>query len=245
MKSCLWDQSLDEVASNPYDWPSYRLFLKEASKLLNNLYPILDRDVLKHHRNDRSLRKATWMLLNDALDTLRDAIFLMEHKKHRLVGKMFRHLIEVMDITSYFQTGTTRSQQDIKRWFDDEVIEHRRYRDHLEKTQGKDKAEQSKKDHRNFSRWTHHTYRTLLNSYSLGRDDLLVYDSHSPTMLLALPQTLSQYLWALGSFMKDFLRLMESAGFATAEELRQAQDFTIDAEEKTSQQADSPVKIRS
>ena len=234
MRSPLWTQPLDEVVANPYDWPSYRLFQEESRLILDALFPLLDRHVLKHHKDERSLDKALWMLLNDALDTLRDCVALMEQQKHRLVGKMFRHLIEVMDLASYFHASTSDSRADLERWFDDEVIPHRRYRNHLERTHGTEKADQSKRDYSNFSRWTHNSYRTLLNSYSLGRDDLLVYDSHSPS-ILTLPSTLSQYLWALGKFITEYVALLELTGFATRAEIEDAKNVEAVEDEGTSQ----------
>ena len=221
MASTLWAKSLEEVVANPYDWSSYHSFIKESQQLLNILFPLLERHVLKYNKNDRSCDKALWMLMNDGLDTLRDCVFLMEYQKHRLVGKMFRHLVEVMDLACYFRANTTNSTNDLQRWYNDEIIPHRRYRDYLAKYLSQEKAKQSKDDHSNFSRWTHHTYRTLLNSYSLGRDDLMVYDSHSPHTL-TLPTTLSQYLWALGTFISDYLRILELLGIATETEVENA-----------------------
>lgn len=220
---------MDEVVKNPYNWQSQKIFLKEADQLLENLYKILDSQNLKYHKDKRSLQKATWMLLNDGLDTLRDCVFLMKIQKHRLVGKMFRHLIEVIDLTNYFQVDTTKSRNDLEKWFDDKIVTHKRYRDHIEKEKGEEMAVQRRSEHRIFSRWTHHTYTTLLNSYSLGKDDLLVYDSHSPNILV-LPQTLSQYLWALGQFIGDFLVLLRTTGFASKEDLELANQFEIEKE---------------
>ena len=77
MKSKFWVQSFGEIVDNPDDYKSQELFLKEASSILDEIYKHYNKHQKKFSEDDRSVKKAIWMLHLDALDTLRDCIFLM------------------------------------------------------------------------------------------------------------------------------------------------------------------------
>ena len=211
LRSSLWFQDLDDVIRNPHDYENQRLFIEEAATALNEIYSLYDQYQLRFHVDDSSLEKCLWMLHIDALDTLRDCIFLIEQKKHGIVGKMFRDILETLDF-AYLIRKNPRKYLD--KWFNGEEIRHADYRNYLKKVRG-DKAEKGAKDQYSLlSKFTHHTYWALKNSYSLGADDTLVYDSHSPDILV-LPQTISQYLWMLASLIQKFIKEMEDSKMDT------------------------------
>lgn len=201
LKSKIWYQTLDDVVRNPYDHENQRLFIKESKSLMNRIYKIYDSYQLKFHRDNKSVEKCVWMLHIDALDTLRDCLYLVEKKKHRLVGKMFRDIIEILDIAHLIKEKPNKY---LTKWYDDKIIPHNEYRKYLYKDGKSKEKEESKNLYQNLSHWTHHTYFALKNSYSLGKDDMLVYDSHYPKFLV-LPQTISQYLFMLNILIKKFI----------------------------------------
>jgi hypothetical protein len=215
LNSTLWFQAEEEVVKNPYDYESQRKFIREAANLLNRIYSLYDEYQLKFHINEVSFNKCTWMLQIDALDTLRDCIFLIKQGKHRIVGKMFRDVVECLDLAHLIRENPKKC---LNKWFNDKVIQHKEYREYIGKKLGGSEKEKSRVFYTALSMWTHHTYFSLKNSYSLGRNDMMVYDSHSPKILV-LPQTISQYLWMLSLLIKKFIKEMEDSKLFTEKQV--------------------------
>lgn len=211
-KTRLWTQNLSEVVRNPYDYENQSLFLKEAKFVLDEVYRHYDKYLLKFSVDDRTKAKAIWMLHLDALDTLRDCIYLLDKKKHRTVGKLFRDVTEVLDLAALFWSEPDDNPKYLNKWYKDEVVPHRVFRDHLNATKGESFRKYSATMYDSLSKWTHHCYSRLLNSYSIGGfgANMLVYDSHSE--LLVLPQTLSQYSWEIKDLILYFLSNIKMVG---------------------------------
>lgn len=220
MKSKLWIQAYDEVKKNPYDYENQKLFLKEASSILDEVYKHYDKFQTKFHLDERSVEKAIWMLHLDALNTIRDCVALLEKKKHRIVGKLFRDIVEVLDLSILFWEERNEGSSYLNKWYDDKVIPHRKFRSYLEKTKGQLISKESAKIYDSLSAWTYHTYLTLKNSYSLGGNDgkRLVCDSHSEVLIL--PQTISLYMWEIKDNILYFLSNIKKVGLIDWEELR-------------------------
>lgn len=126
------------------------------------------------------------MLHLDAIDTLCDSIYLLKNKKHRLVGKMFRDIKECLDTARLFVLKPNLLED----WYNnEETPKHREYRKCLKK----EEKEVLFEEYQRLSKWTHHGYFNLKHSFSLGRDDLMVYESHAPEVLV-LSQTISIYI---------------------------------------------------
>jgi len=205
MMSKLWIEKFEDVKKNPYDYETQELFLKEASSILDEIFKHYDKFQIKFHLDDHSVEKAIWMLHLDALDTLRDCIALIKEKKHRIVGKLFRDITEVLDLSMLFWEERDKGSPNLKKWYDNKIIPHSEFRKYLKETKGELIFEQSRKIYSGLSQWTHHSYYTLKNSYSLGGKDaeMLIYDSHSS--ILILPQTISQYMWEIKDLILYFL----------------------------------------
>ncbi|MCK9393223.1 MAG: hypothetical protein WCX30_01675 [Candidatus Paceibacterota bacterium] len=208
LKSHMWHQELDEVIANPYDYENRKLFIEEASSLLDKIYKLYDDYNLKFHIDDESLNKCIWMLHLDALDTLRDCIFLLKNNKHRITGKMFRDITESLDLSYLIKNNP---EEYLKKWFNGGHITHGEYRKIIKKKYGKDTETKEYKNYQLLSGWTHHNYFSLKNSYSLGVGEMLVYDSHCPEALV-LPQTMSQYSWEIIYLIKKFIKEMCESG---------------------------------
>ncbi len=218
MPSEFWSLDVAAAYANPYKYESKAKFRQEAQALLKRLYAGLDRYVLKFGIDDRSVKKAVWMLQIDALDSLRDCLQMLGQKRHRVSSLLFRHVVEALDLTAYFSSGSSESQKDLSRWYDDKIVPNRKYRDFLQRSQGREEAQRKAAHYQTLSRFTHCAYRALLYSYSLGRDNLLVYDSHSKRVL-TLPQTISMYLVILAGLIKQFCAEVIVCGLLTKKEV--------------------------
>jgi len=212
MKSNLWTQTFDKVKNNPYDYKNQELFLKEALSILDEVFKHYDKFQLKFHLDKRSVEKAIWMLHLDALDSLRDCIALLEKKKHRIAGKLFRDITEVLDLAILFWWERDKDSPYLEKWYNNEIIQHEEFRKQIKKTKGIPIFEESRCIYKSLSMWTHPTYFVLKNSYSLGGKNakMLIYDGHSE--LLILPQTISQYMWKIKDLILYFLDNVKRIG---------------------------------
>lgn len=199
MASLVWNREFEEAYSNPYEYGAQEQFVREAKKVLSRLCKGLGKYNLYFSRDETSLRKAAWMLHNNALDALREALALLEKKKHKLVSRIFRDVWESSQLVEYFLSNTPQSQSDLNKWFANEVISHKTIRERLKKIGKEAEAEQRRQRQRELSKFTHRTYRALLKGYSIGGDDKIVYDGYEKYSVL--PHTMSAYYAILGDLI--------------------------------------------
>ena len=191
MASFVWNREFEEAYSNSYEYGAQEQFVREAKKILSRLCKVVGKYNMQFSCDEHSLQKATWMLHNDTINALREALSLLEKKKHELVGRMFRDVWESCQLVEYFLSGSSQSQSDLKKWFDNEVISHKTIRERLEKSGRKSEAEEKRQRQRELSKFTHRTYRSLLKGYSRGGDNKMVYDGF--TKYSVATHTLSAY----------------------------------------------------
>jgi len=215
MASKIWLNSLEDIQKSPYDYTERDKFKKEAKDFLGKLYPVfVEKYNLKFHKNDRSVEKAIYILQTDALDTLKECIDMIVNKKHRIVGKMFRDILEALDLAALFY-GEGAGGKHLSDWYDGNVILHCKYRDFLKKNSADSQARNV--FYKSLSEWTHHNYRPLLNSYTLGVGDMIVFDGYSD--LLITPQTLSEYEWMLAQLILMFIKEVSRCGLIDKKEV--------------------------
>jgi hypothetical protein len=217
MASFIWDREPEEAYSNPYEYEAQEQFVREAKRILGRLCKSLGKYNLHFYSKETSVQKATWMLHNDAIDALREALSLLEKKKHKLVGRIFRDAWESSQLVEYFLSGTPRSQSDLKKWFENEIIGHEKIRERLKKAGRNAEAEQRRQRHRELSKFTHRSYKSLLKGYSLGADDKMVYDSYEKWSVL--PHTVSAYYAILGDLIIQNLESMKNSKLISAKEI--------------------------
>ena len=219
MKSKIWTQKFVDIIWNPFDHKSQDLFIEEASSVLNEVFKKYDKLQNKYRSDERSAEKAIWMLHLDGLDTLRDCLALLKEKKHRIVGKLSRDITEVLDLAALFWWERDKGSRRLKKWYDDKVIRHCEFREYLGSSRGKEFQEYSARMYSDLSKWTHHCYSVLLNSYSLAGDngEMLVYHSH--TEALISPHTISQYMWEIKDLIFYFLSNIKMVGLIDWAEL--------------------------
>jgi hypothetical protein len=218
MASFVWNRDFEEAYSNPYEYGAQEQFVREAKKVLARLSKSLKRYNLHFTATETSVQKAVWMLHNDAVDALREALALLEKEKHKLVGRIFRDVWESSQLVEYFLSESPQSQNDLKKWFEDEVISHKMIRERLVISGRKAEAEQRRQRQRELSKFTHRTYRALQKSYSLDGDDKMVYDGYEKNSVL--PHTVSAYYAILGDLIFRTLESMKKSKFISEKEAR-------------------------
>ena len=176
MPSFVWNREPSEAFSEPYEYGGQEQFAREANAVLTELkahYAKLDRAFA---RDEKTVAKAVWMLQVDALGALTDALTLTNERRHRLVSRLFRDFIETLDASLYFFHGGEKARTDLAKWYENEVIPHRVFREFIKSHHGHDKYERLRSTYSDFSKYTHRTYRALLMSYILASEDKLAYD---------------------------------------------------------------------
>jgi hypothetical protein len=204
MASFIWGRDPQEAMDNPYEYEAQNQFIREAENVLIKFGDELSKYDRKFTQEQRTNKKAIWVLQNDALDSLKDILYLLKVKKHRPAGKLFRDVLETLDLASYFYSKTKESKEKLISWYDDNIIPNRVFRQHIKKTKGEDLEKVKSKYYSIISKFNHRTYKILLYSYILGRNNLLIYDGYRDTNSLVLPSTLAMYLAILADFIKLF-----------------------------------------
>jgi len=221
MASIVWGRHPQEAHDNPYEYEAQEQFVREAKDLLTQLQLKLDRFTMAFHQNDRTLEKATWMLALDLIDALLESIQLFEERRHRIAFRLFRDVVETIDLLQVLHSNTPRAEKALRLWYEDETIPHAESRRHIEETEGTEAAFKRRDDYVQLSKFTHRTYRALLKSFSLGRDDKLVHDSHSMS-LLVLPETIASGLAVLGDLIIQATECLKQCGPLDPEEVANA-----------------------
>jgi hypothetical protein len=200
MPSIVWNRDLQEAYHNPYEYKAQDQFTREAKKILEELFSELLKYSMKFKIDDTSIKKAVWMLQIDAVDSLRDCLMLIKKNNHRVAGRLFRDVMETLDLAAFFSVNTMKSNKELKKWYNDEVIPHGEYRNFIKKTEGEEKFKNVREEHRMLSKMTHRTYRTLAYGYVLGRNNFLAYEGNSKKLLVP-PETISMYYALLAYFI--------------------------------------------
>ncbi len=221
MPSIVWGRHPQEAFDNPYEYEAQEQFMREAKSLLEEILLQLDSFTMYFHRDDTTLEKASWMLSLDLTDSLLESTRLLMEKRHRVAFRLFRDAVETMDLLRVLHSGNDRARNALRNWYENRSIPHSESRKHLEETQGVESATLRRKYYDELSKFTHRTYRALLNSFSLGRYDMLVHDSHSMTMLV-LPQTISSGLAVLADLIIQAAEYLSASGPLTEDEIESA-----------------------
>ncbi|MDD2894128.1 MAG: hypothetical protein PHF20_09405 [Halothiobacillaceae bacterium] len=209
MPSFVWDRRTDEAYSEPYEYGGQEQFSREARLVLKHLKEHYSKRNQTYTRDEKSTEKAVWMLQVDGLEALSDALVMTDEKKHRIASRLFRDAVETVDMSAYFFFGGKEVQKDLAKWYENEVIPHRRFRDFIKKSHGNEKAENLTSLYGDLSKYTHRTYKAISTSYILGRHDLLVYDSFRESDTLVLPHIVSFCYALTAALIKRFMDIAE------------------------------------
>jgi hypothetical protein len=217
MPSIVWGRDSQEAFENPYEYAAQEQFVREAAALLLALYKLLNCGRHHYHRDDRSAIKAVWLLHMDALDGLFDSLQNLAAKRPRVAALIFRAIEESLDLATLFAAGSPAASALLGRWFDNEVVPHREYREYLREVEGPDAAAERAARYHSLSKFTHRTYRAIADTYSLGAGDRLVHertgmlygDSPEPASTLVLPHTMAAYYAVLASLIIVFTEQLD------------------------------------
>lgn len=203
MLSTYWNKRPQDAYENPWDYSEQKLFLKEAHLLLERMKKSLNQFNLKFKLNEETLAKANWMLAQEIADVLFEILFCLKNKRHRIAGRMFRGCIETIDLMKILNSAVSESGIYLKKWYENETVKHSSMRAVIRRVDGGlDKA--NRKDlFRILSKLTHRTYVCLLESYSLGRDNLIIHESCATKTILVLPQVIASHLALLGQLILE------------------------------------------
>lgn len=231
MPSIVWGRNPQEAYEQPYEYAAQEQFAREASKLLERLYLLLNSEKHRYTTAERSAAKAAWLLAMDALDSLREILVSLERKEHRIAGKLFRDVLESMDLAAYFNSPGQPSRKAMAKWYRDGYVSHSEYREHLRNDQGDDATAERAALYKRLSRFTHRSYSAILDGYSIGGGDRLVHDRTAETLpgtgngrsrMLVSPQTIAAYYAALAGFITEYVEGVTALGLVDTESAREA-----------------------
>ena len=223
LSSPIWKQETDKSRECQYDYDAVKLFIKEALSLLADLEKAYAGWNFKFHQDDRSATKAVWMLDMECIETLADAVDLLAAKKHRVAGKLLRFALEAADLSALFWAeGDCGSN--LKKWYQEEVILHRTYREFLRK-KGRNADNAKRKEwYSVLSKWTHHTHYAINNSYFHGGAGYIAHDGYSSlndrrSTLFVTPETVYQCTWLVSGVISLVWAEMCGHGFVGEQEM--------------------------
>ncbi|WP_207807990.1 MULTISPECIES: hypothetical protein [unclassified Pseudomonas] len=221
MPSIVWGRHPQEAYDTPYEHEAQRQFLRECDALLREIIKRLRPHTLKYHRDEQSLQKATWLITMDLLASLLDCVALLKEMRHRPVARVFRDAVEAIDVMRFLHADSPKAVSALKKWYQNETISHGEIRKLIEAQDGVEAATVRRVFYQELSKFTHRTYRALLHSVSLGRDDLMVHDSHGSGHLV-LPQTIAAYMAVLGDITIQASGSVSFTGLLASDEVAEA-----------------------
>ena len=219
MSSLVWDRDPEEAFINPYEYEIQEQFVRESTIILEGFHELMDKGNLRYLIDDVSLEKALWILTYDSLDALQECLEMLQLKKHKLAGRLFRDVWETIELANYFNSNTEESKRDLTKWFNNEIISHSRVRDQIKKLQSTDLAKEKANRYKDLSKFTHRSYKAILCGYSRSRDNLMVNDGHSRTGALVLPHVISNYYAYLASLIRCYSTSIIECGSASKEDV--------------------------
>ena len=228
MPSQVWGRDPQEAFEEPYEYGIQDQFAREARSLLTRFYQFLNSDRHRYTIEEKSRQKAVWLLAMDALDSLHDCLKALTRKEHRVAGKLFRNVMESMDLAEFFHSGKDKSKLDI--WYADKFVAHSKYRDYVGKTRSPQEADLRTTRYKSLSRFIHRSYRAILDGYTRGRNDRLVHDGtgalygndEGSSTLIVLPQIIDSYYAVLADLTLEYATELSKLDLVTGDEIHDA-----------------------
>lgn len=213
MPSFVWSRDPSEAFREPYEYGGQEQFAREAAAVIAFLTKHYDTEQSRFPLSDTSRDRAVWMLQVDALSALSDALELLEEKRFRVVSRLFRDVVETLDGSYYFALAGEAASKNLQKWYENEVISHRVFREFVQRHHGPAEAEHLRNLYSDLSKYTHRTFRALSMSYLLGHGETAVYDGFRPkTRTYVLPHVVSFAYAMLAGLIKRFVRFAVDTG---------------------------------
>jgi len=199
LKSRIWYSDSEQEFKNPYDYSEQEIFFFEAQTLLDGLLRLMQHNDMKFSRDDRSPDKAVWMLHFDALDALREALLLLRDRRHSIASRLFRDVLETIDLAAHLSRNSEQSRNDLKKWYADEIVQHKRSRESLRQAWGEHAKAARASLYKDWSRFTHRSYWAVSQSFGIGEGDGIWHDSILKEHGKCIPQIVASYLPVLAN----------------------------------------------
>jgi len=205
MPSFIWSRDPEEAYSEPYEYDAQEQFSREAESVIAHLK---DHYSLKNDHFSiecESSEKAIWLLQVDGLEALNDILYLICSKKHRIASRLFRDTVETLDLSIYLTHGGQQAQDTLEKWYKNEVIPHRRYRNYVKNRKGDEESEKLATFYSELSKYTHRTYKAITRSYIRGTNENLYYDGFRDNDDLVTAQIISFSYAVLAMLINRFV----------------------------------------
>jgi len=209
MPSFVWERDINDAWNEPYEYEGQEQFHREASKALSLVKSHYAEKDMHFDRDEETLDKAIWLIQLDALEALVDALKLTEEKRHRIASRLFRDAVETMDISAYFYLAGDKAKKDLKKWYQNEVIPHKTFRNFIKDFECPDKAKGLSVLYSDLSKYTHRTHGAITKSYLLGRNNKIAYDGFSESGFRVLPHVISLSYAIIAILVKRFITIAE------------------------------------
>jgi hypothetical protein len=209
LESRIWYSDPEQEFKTPYDYSEQEIFFLEVQTLLDGLLRLMQCNDMKFSRDDRSRDKAVWMLHFDALDALREALLLLRERRHSIASRLFRDVLETIDLAAHLSRDFEQSRNDLEKWYADEIVQHRRSRESLGQAWGEHVKTARASLYKNWSRFTHRSYWAVSQSFGVGIGDKIWHDSILKEHGQCIPQIVASYLPLLANL--TVLYIMELA----------------------------------
>ena len=230
MPSFVWNRDVEDAWQEPYEYEGQEQFHREAEKLLHLVKTSYAEKDMFFDRDEKTLEKALWLIQVDALEALIDSLVLTQEKRHRVASRLFRDAVETMDISAYFHLAGEKAKNDIEKWYENEVIPHKRFRAFIKDYECPDKAKDLSTLYSDLSKYTHRTYNAITKSYILGRENKIAYDGFSKTGHRVLPHVISVSYAIIAALIKRFLTIAEYTQQIGSDQIKEIWSLSLEEE---------------
>lgn len=168
MKSEIWDKNSKKAFTTGYSKKELDYFDKECEEFLTvviNLSASLNNTF---SLNSKSIKKANWIILNDISCSLYDCLLELKKGNIRMSSRVFRDVMENMHLLVLL--NKSENENLLLKWFNNEVIEHGKYRSWLKKENEK-LSELTRVVYRLYSKYAHRTYKPIFESYNISANE--------------------------------------------------------------------------
>lgn len=116
LKNFIWSRDPQEAMDNPYEWEAQKKFVKESNQFLKEIR----RHLINNYSftiNDRSQKKAVWMLSLSALDSGIEITIALKKNQIQVIYHLLRAVQEALDIATYFSIQDEEPLKKINNWY--------------------------------------------------------------------------------------------------------------------------------
>ena len=175
MKSELWDKDSIKAFTTGYSTEELDFFDKECEEFLTVVINLSRNLNDKFSAESTELKKASWLILNDISCSLFDCLSELKKGNIRIAGRVFRDVLENMHLLELLNKSDDGKL--LKKWFENEFIPHRTYRDWLKKKDDK-LATLTRDVYQLYSQFSHRTFKPISESYYTNENGNLEYKWH-------------------------------------------------------------------